>query len=352
MKVTVICPFDLDRLTGTPIRTKTTVRSISTFAEVSVIATGGAIQGVEVLRTGKCGLLTFAGRALFALRSERPSVVHGITTVSIVPMFLYKCMHPSVRLVFEMHGWAWFEQKRSGAFVTRVSLFVLDLWGLLFSQKIITMSETQKRFLSRWTFGSSRVSVIWGPFEFEAIHTEPKNEGIVVGYIGNSAWWQGLPQLVEAARELRLDGRVSFRLAGFIADDTEQFPLLPNVAYVGRVERADVLSFLRSCDVLVSSRLNEGVSDLQYPQKLSEYLGAGRPVIVSAANDQPLIVDRAQCGIVVDPMSAAGLAAAIQVFAGLSREERLSMGQRSLDFAREHFVFDSFASKLKALYYA
>lgn len=350
MKAVIICPFDLDRLTGTPIRTKTTIRAISGCADVSIIATDGEIPGIKVFRTGKCGLSTFTRQALPILRSEKPNVIHGITTVSIIPMLLYKCLHPSTRLIFEMHGWAWFEQKKSGTFFTRASLLILDLFGLWFSHRVLTMSETQKVFLSRLTFRSSRIAVIWGPFEFDAVSTESHNDGIVVGYIGNSAWWQGLPQLIDAARILQSDGQISFRLAGFIADDRKQSPSLPNISYVGRVERADVMDFLRSCDVLVSSRLKEGVSDLQYPQKLSEYLGAGRPVIVSAANDQRVIVESAQCGVVVDPMTSENLAEAIRAFASMSRKTQLEWGMHALNFAKQHLVFDAFARKLQEVY--
>jgi glycosyltransferase involved in cell wall biosynthesis len=193
--------------------------------------------------------------------------------------------------------------------------------------------------------------VIWGPSEFEPVFTDPPSTGgIVVGYIGNAVWWQGLHTLVGAAKILEDVPEISFALAGFDASNEMDFPRLPRVSYVGRVERKDIPRFLRSCDVLVSSRLNEGVANLQYPQKLSEYLGAGRPVIVSAANDQPAIVKKAKCGIVVDPMTEGSLASAIQTFAHMSRQTQLEWGMHALDFAKEHLVFDAFAKKIHALY--
>ncbi len=350
MKTVFVCPFNLDRLTGTPIRTKVTIRTTAKHRNVALIASGGTVADVRAFDTGRVSFFYFSKRALSILRAEKPDVVHGITTVSIVPMLLYKLTHPRVRIFFEMHGWAWFEQEH-GNLLTRALLLVLDLIGLWFANKVIVMSETQRTFLAKRTLREKRIIVIWGPSEFEAEFIDPPStEGIVVGYIGNDAWWQGLDTVIGAARHLEHAPGISFVLAGFDAGDGKKFPRLPHVSYAGRVERKDVPGFLRGCDVLVSSRVNEGVSHLQYPQKLSEYLGAGRPVVVSAANDQPLIVKSAGCGSVVNPMTPENLAAAIQAFADMPRQTRREWGMNALTFARENFFADAFARKIHALY--
>ncbi len=350
MKTVFVCPFDLDRLTGTPIRTHSTIRATTTYCDVLVIAPAGSVDDIRIARVGHVPLITFSRRALSVLRMEKPDTIHGITTVAILPALLYKCLHPSARIIFEMHGWAWYEQK-NGNIVTRAFLLALDYIGLWSAHTVIVMSETQRAFLKRRTLRPHRIVVIWGPSEFEPIFVEPpRREGIVVGYIGNSAWWQGLRTIIGAAERLQETLGISFALAGFDANDEKEFPRLLRVSYVGRVERKDVLHFLRSCDVLVSCRLNEGVSNLQYPQKLSEYLGAGRPVIVSAANDQPQIVEKAHCGILVDPMTSESLAETIQTFARMPREVRLSWGRNALNFAKDHLVFKAFAKKIRAVY--
>ncbi len=351
MRVAVICPFDLDRLTGTPIRTHSTVRATATCRDVAVIAPTGSIGDIRIARVGHVPLVKFSWLAFSVLRKEKPDTMHGITTVAILPMLLYKCLHPSARIIFEMHGWAWYEQSRSWNMPRRVALAALDYIGLWSAHTVIVMSETQRAFLKRRTLRPHRIVVIWGPSEFDAeFSAPPSTGGIVVGYIGNAAWWQGLHTLIGAAERLQETPGISFALAGFDAGDERKFPRLPRVSYVGRVERKDVLHFLRSCDVLVSCRLNEGVSNLQYPQKLSEYLSAGRTVIVSAANDQPLIVEKAQCGIVVNPMTDENLAKAIQAFSQMPREARTKWEKRALNFAKDHLVFDVFARKIRTLY--
>jgi glycosyltransferase involved in cell wall biosynthesis len=351
MKIVVVCPFDIDRLTGTPIRSQVTIRAVADLADVIVIAVAGTSAHAPVVGLGKCSLIAFTQKALRCIRDEKPDVIHGITTASILPMLLYKCMRPSVRLVFEMHGWAWFEQRRGGKLITRAMLLALDYVGLWIASRVIAMSNTQRMFLSRRTWSPSRIATIWGPCEFEIVESEvPKRNEIIVGYVGNAAWWQGLPHLVGAATVLKNETNISFHLAGFDASDTGAFPRMPHVTYFGRVERRDVPGFLRDCDMLVSCRLTEGAANLQYPQKLSEYLGAGRPVIVSATNDQCAIVQEAHCGIVMDRVDADALAETIRAFAGLSDEKRARMRQNALRFARKHFAISAFSEKIKTVY--
>jgi len=278
--------------------------------------------------------------------------VHGITTASALPILLYKWFFKSsARIIFEMHGWAWFEQKHVSSLLKRSAFSGMDYLGLWFSQAVIAVSKTEKKFLSRRAFGTRRIMVVWDPVDFDNVYKSPAHsDHLAVGYIGNSAWWQGLHHLIDAAQRLKEDTRISFRLAGFDAGDVEKFPRLPRVEYVGRVERADVVAFLENCDVLVSPRLPEKVSNLQFPHKLSEYLAVGRPVIVSSASDQSEVVREGKCGIVADPLSGETVAEAIKTIAALPEKERKEWGERAYVYARQTVHADVFSRRLKEVY--
>jgi len=61
MKVAIICPFNIDRQTGTPKRAKTTIRAASSVAEVLSISTSGKPDvHVRAVQTGNIGLLRFS----------------------------------------------------------------------------------------------------------------------------------------------------------------------------------------------------------------------------------------------------------------------------------------------------
>ncbi len=354
MNVAVVCPFSLERLTGTPIRALTTITAVASRYTVVAIARAGKAEGAEVRVTGPVGLFSFTRATIRHLRECKPDIVHGLTTASIVPLLIYKWVFSHrVHIVFEMHGWAWFEQKGSSAFPKRLAFTLMDYFGLWFAGAVIAVSKTEKAFLSKRTRGAERIFVVWDPIDFENdYHPPAPSPSFTVGYIGNAAWWQGLQYLIDSARLLQNDTRISFKLAGFDSTDTKKFPPLPRVAYVGRVERVDVISFLETCDVLVSPRLPEGVSDLQFPHKLSEYLAVGRPVIVSSASDQPEVVRDGKCGLVANPLSGQVIAECIQKIAALSPEERAQWGKRAYTFARENLQANVFGKKVEEVYTA
>ena len=341
-KVVFICPFNLNRLTGSPIRAKITIHAAEQFADVVVVSSNHFTN-----------LVTFTRQALETLRLQRPEVLHGFTTVSILPMLLYKILFSQkVKIVFEMHGWSWFELGAESPLFKRSVFLFLDYLGLWFSSLVIAMSLRERDFLIQRTWKPWRVVVQWCVVEsFNPFKQSALSRPLRVGYIGNSAWWQGLPHLIAMAKILKNRSDITFLLAGFDARDKNVFPNLENVSYLGKIEREKVTDFLQSCDVLISPRLKELVSDLQFPQKFSEYLAAGRPVIASATGDQSLVLKEAGCGIVVDPLNPENLAQAIVSFANLPATEQRLWGERAYTYARRHLFFNVLVNNLQGFYH-
>ncbi len=336
-KITFIAPFDLKRLTGTPIRAAITIDASKKLGDIYVIESRG-------LR-----FFSFCGRTISALKKERPDIIHGFTTLSIVPALLYKFFfNGRVRIIFEMHGWAWFEMKGQN-FFKRLAFLLIDVLGLWFSNKIVAMSNTEKKFLSKLVYRPGKIFVLWGPVESIPDYKSPSNKGVVVGYIGNDSWWQGIDILISAAKSFS-GQEISFKLAGFDPSDKKRFPKMDNVEYVGKVERNKVLGFLQSCNLLVSPRLDTMASNLQFPHKLSEYMAAGRPVVVSPASDQKGIVTDAECGFTLNKIDTDSIVKAIKRFVALSEGDERKLGENAAKFARENFLVDSFKEKLKMVY--
>jgi len=71
MKVAIVCPFNIDRLTGSPKRAKTSIRAASRVAEVfSVSASGTPDVAVRAVQTGKVGLFSFTKAAMVELATK------------------------------------------------------------------------------------------------------------------------------------------------------------------------------------------------------------------------------------------------------------------------------------------
>lgn len=354
MHITFICPFDLDRLSGTPTRSRTTMRAATDCGEVAVITQrmSTPIDGVTLRALGMCGLLTFTRLALNELRQSSPEVVHGITTASVPAMLFYKLFKRSrVKIIFEMHGWSWFELKGSRRPLLRMAFYLLDVIGLTLADTVIVMSYTQKAFVSRFPVTQNKIKVVWGPVDsIPPLVASPEAPPLVVGYLGNSSWWQGLDYLIKAALMFSETSGIEFHLAGFEAHDEENFPRRKNIHYFGQLPEDEVIPFLQGCHVFVSPRVVAPVSNLQFPHKLSKYLSIGRPVIVSISNDQARIVQDAECGIVIDTLNQEHIANAIRTLAEQSLEERDLYGERAYRFAKEHFSPEYLAATLRKLY--
>ncbi len=354
MRITFICPFDLDRISGTPIRSRTIMRAATHCGEVRVITQrmSTPIENVTVRDLGICGLYTFTRLSLEELKKSSPWVVHGITTASVPAMLLYKLLKRSrVKILFEMHGWSRFELMGARRPVLRAIFYILDMVGLNISNTVIVMSHTQKEFLSWRALNPKKMKVLWGPVDsIPPLVSAPETPPLVVGYLGNSSSWQGLSYVLDAATLLKNDPSFIFRFAGFDPSNLENIPHSSSIHYHGILKGNETLLFWQGCTVLISPRVPGSVSNLQFPHKLSGYLSAGRPVIVSSANDQARIIKEAQCGLIVDPLNAESLVRALKDFARLSQEERQKMGERASRFAHKNFSFEILITTLKELY--
>ncbi len=355
MKTVFIAPFSMDSLRGTSIRAKTIVRGRSEVSDVSLISFSSTtvhLPKEKRYELGQCGFFTFTKRTVGILRSTRPDILHGFTTLSVVPMFLYKIFFCwRVKIIYEVHGWAWYEQSRTGRPHIRFLFHLIDLLGLWSANAVVAVSKTYKTFLSKRTRKPERIVVIWDAAEFEVEYSPPPtHDGLVVGYIGGAGWWQGLPFIIGAAKILQQRQDIRFVIAGFPAGDERLFPRLSNITYSGYVERKDVVDFITSCDVMLSTRVEETAGNLLFPLKLAEYMAAGRPVISSGAGDQVEIIRDADCGIVVTPITAEALAKAIEKVVSMSAAEREEWGRNALAYARENLLFPASKQKLSALY--
>jgi hypothetical protein len=115
-------------------------------------------------------------------------------------------------------------------------------------------------------------------------------EAIVFGLVGSLEWTEGIEycygkELVEALLrtqrpDLRVlvigDGSGLERLRSLAGDELGRRVLLP-----GRVARESVMSYLAAIDLASLPQSVDGVGSFRYTTKVSEYLGAGLPVLSS-----------------------------------------------------------------------
>ncbi len=160
-----------------------------------------------------------------------------------------------------------------------------------------------------------------------------------VGFVGTLAVANAIENLVAAARIIA-DDEVRFVIVGHGSEDGRLRTLaadLPNVTFLGPVDKRDVPATLRAFDLCYigyhrSPLYRFGISS----NKVFDYMAASRPIVLAAeaANDW---VQAAGCGITVPPDDPAALATAIRTIWGMTAAERSRLGANGREYVeREH----------------
>ncbi len=353
------CPVALNLLSGTPIRALLTITEVAKRANsVTVIsfvegAWGENVRikklpyGLRRIETMYYFFLFFAFPfVLYHLIYERPRVIHAFGSSWIIPILTYKMWHRNVKVLIELHGISEFEQQQARWFL--IPLRYLFIWfdklAVKRADRVLSMSAAQKQFLvTKYGASEDKTFVSWGPVDVDLFKCgEPqKRNKFIVCYSGNDNFWQGLDIVFSACKLLGKRADISFKFIGFSPSKYRQLQLR-NATFLGKLDREKTAKELCQCDLFLSPRLVSKVADTQYPFKLSAYLSAGRPVVVSDVGDQGYIVKEARCGIVLSRRDPEELVRAILEIKDMSDNQRTEMGLRARQFAEANLSLDVF----------
>jgi glycosyltransferase involved in cell wall biosynthesis len=169
-----------------------------------------------------------------------------------------------------------------------------------------------------------------------------------VGFVGTLGRANVLETLIDAARLVEADG-VQVVVIGH-GPEREQLVAragaATNVAFVGPLPKEQVAAALALFDACYvgyrrSPLYRFGVS----PNKLYDYMAAGRPVLFAAdAANQP--VQEADCGRTVAPEDPEALARAIRSLAATSQDERARLGANARAYVAERHDYARLADRL------
>ena len=299
------------------------------FSAIMVRRCGLQINGKRSLMNRLIRYFSFTLGATWAILRLRPRRICAVSNPPYSPIWMWLLTRltrtPYDLLLHDVYpdGLVAIGMLSSNSLVSRV-------WGSL--NRIAFCSAASVIVLGRdmadlvnTRYGVCRESICvipnWSPTSFStAVRRErcEPHEPFTAIYSGNMGSWHDIDMIVEAARLLADDHRISIRMVGDgnrrSAAETRSLELrLDNIAWADFVPLEQLGELLASCDVaLVSQR--DGLTGIAVPCKLYGILAAGRPVLaaVPATCETAMVICEESCGMVVAPHDPAGLAEALR----------------------------------------
>jgi len=167
------------------------------------------------------------------------------------------------------------------------------------------------------------------------------NGKFVVIYAGALGQANDIPTLIRAAEILKTNEKIHFLILG---DGKERANLeilaqaykLNNMTFTGSRPKSEMPSFLAASDACVAILQDIPMFKTTYPNKVFDYMAAGKPVVLAIDGVIREVVEAANGGIFVPPGDAKVLSDAIQKLANdPNKAER--MGKDARNYVTAHF---------------
>lgn len=188
----------------------------------------------------------------------------------------------------------------------------------------------------------------------EAFRREQHLNGqFIVLYAGAHGLSNDLDVVLDAANCLRDDAHISFLMVG---DGKEKAHLqeraqalsLPNLRFLPPVAKNGMRQVMAAADACIAILKPIELYKTTYPNKVFDYMAAGRPVVLAIDGVIRAVVDEAQAGLAVPPGDAPALAHAVRRLAADPLTAR-RMGVCGRDYIETHFNRERLAEQLNSI---
>jgi glycosyltransferase involved in cell wall biosynthesis len=277
---------------------------------------------------------------------------------------------------------AWLLARLKGA---KFLFEVRDLWpkfaiavGVLKNPLLIRMSEWLERFLYRRadrvmvnspgfiahveTVSRSAVRVELIPNGADPSMFDPSSVGadfrrahhledkFVALYAGAHGMSNDLDVVLEAAKLLANEKKIQIVLLG---DGKEKAALqaraeqmqLSNVSFIPSVPKSEMSQALAAAEACIAILKPLEAYKTTYPNKVFDYMAAGRPIVLAIDGVIRAVVDAAQCGLFAAPGDPSAMADAICQLANDPQNSR-RMGLQGRKYLEENFSREAIGEKL------
>lgn len=191
------------------------------------------------------------------------------------------------------------------------------------------------------------------PLSFEVLTQIPQNK-FIIGYTGTIGVANAIDDLIKAAQFVSHISDIHFILVGSGKEKNGMIKKvqelgLNNITFIDAIPKKQIQSMLEQFDTCYigwqkNSLYRFGIA----PNKLPEYLYAGKPII-HAFSGKGDIVQQANAGVTVEAENPQAIANAIVKVYGLSQEKRTEFGNNGKKYVLQHLNYATLAEKLERI---
>lgn len=266
----------------------------------------------------------------------------------LAPVVLkYLC---GIKIAMELHG-VNYDELYAEKWISIVRYFYMKykVWVLLHFYDTVFVMSTRLR--DKYLPMSKHWTLVRGGVDMSEVvdaSNNPRAEKFIVGYMGNTRAYQGLPYLIEAAAIVRAGGiplALNFVVSGDISGIRALLAeknLLGVTTLHHDVSHTQAYRLIASSSVLVLPRAEDPVTRYAFPGKLAEYLATGIPTIATQIGPiDEMKDDFSRVALLVPAVNIPqALADAIQRVYRMSEAERKALGVKAREFARKTFTWE------------
>lgn len=220
------------------------------------------------------------------------------------------------------------------------------------SHRIVTVGNGYKKEIcERYPIRAERIEVVPNGVDADLFVPGPRDNEVrkefgwgdkfVILYLGTHGMAHALHVTLEAADRLKNLGKLLFVFVGEGAqkEDLKEFARqkrLKNVQFIDHQPKSRVPLFYSACDIGLVTLRNAKLFQNVLPSKIFEYLGMGKPILMSVDGEARSLLAEAEAGWYVPPENAEALTEAI-LNAYRHQEILGEMGERGRQFVLAKF---------------
>ncbi len=286
--------------------------------------------------------------------SQKPDVVHLNSSKAGGLGALAARIAGVKKIVFTAHGWAFGEDRN---LANRVIIKFLSWLTILFSHKVITVSEKDRVSVSDWPLAENKVVAIHNgiqPIEFyekndalkKLLGYAPANEITIIGTIAELHKNKGLAYSIMAVSQMK--EKIIYLIIG---EGEERETLETIIKNNGAENKIFILGskdmaykYLKAFDIFILPSIKEGLSYALLEAGLAELA-----IIVTRVGGNPEVIDDKTNGLLVEPKNMDQIIQTLTLLI-YKKELRKNLGKAIKNKVSKEFSLEDMLKKTIGLY--